>query len=186
MCLEVCTSPSPAAFPGGVAWWCLWSWFKALQNSLNDFITETNNNYVCCTWGPVGREQGHVRHFLFLAFGQVPTWEATSMTSVGWARPQPIEKAVEHFAVQPLMRGSQWCFEVALNLPRGCVICIYPYHPQGAQAARGSLRLPFPGRALVWVLLAPSVIKHLLSRSHSSYWCIWLSVSLLHSEENIM
>lgn len=113
--------------------------------------------------------------------GRSPPW-----LSIGWAWPQPAEEAVEHLAVQLLMRGSQRCLEVALNLPSGCVICIYPYHPQGAQAARGSLRLPFPDHALVWVLLALSVIKHLLSRSHSSYWCIWLSVSLLHSEENIM
>lgn len=178
MSLEFCTSPSPAPFPGGVAWWCLWSWLKVLQNSLNDFITETNNNHVCCTRGPVGKEQGHVRQALPLPC----LWPGPHLGGHLCDSPEG-----EHdHSLQPLMRGSQWCLEVALNLPRGCVTCIYPYNPQGPQAARGSLRLPFPGHALVWVPLGPSVIKHLLSRSHSSYWCIRLSVSLLPSEENIM
>lgn len=32
----------------------------------NDFITETNNNHVYGTCGPVGREQGHVQRHLLL------------------------------------------------------------------------------------------------------------------------
>lgn len=89
-------------------------------------------------------------NFLFFAFVQVHTWECISMTlnrvstttvcrgSSGAARCAGADE-----------RGSQWCFEVALNLLSGCVTCIYLYHPRSTKAARGSLRLPFPGHALV-------------------------------------
>lgn len=65
--------PPPAIFPEGVAWWCLWGWFKALQNLVSDFITETDNNRFCCMCGPVGKQNGHMWNFCFFAFGQVNT-----------------------------------------------------------------------------------------------------------------
>lgn len=70
----------PSTFPGGVAWWCLWGWFKALQDLLTDFITEANNNHFCCTCGLLGRQDGHVWNFLFFPCGQVHTWECVSMS----------------------------------------------------------------------------------------------------------
>lgn len=161
-------------FCGGVAWWHLR--LKALPNLFSDFITEANNNHLCCTCGPVGRQDGHVWNFLFFTFGELHT--------LGVCLHDCQRGEHEHS-----LKRKEWssslcrsCWE-ALG---GVLKWLWAYSEVAVwilltriihrvqSLFLGSLRLPFPGHALLWVLLA-------LPRSHPGYLHIWLPVALLHS-----
>lgn len=161
-------------FPGRVAWWCLWGWFKAVQNLFSGFITEANKNHFCGACGPVGKMAACGTSSLPLARcipGNVSAW-----LSMGWARTQPKEERVGQLTKQEPLRSSRGCFEVAVNLLSGHVNCVSPYHLWGTKAVFGFLFLAMLCCESSWPF---PCIRHLLSRSHPGYLHIWLSVTVV-------
>lgn len=160
----------PPTFPGRVASWHFWGWFKALQNLFSGFITEANNNHFCCTCGQL---TGWPRVATCGTSSSLPlarclTGRVSAWLSMEWAWTQPEEERAAHCrSCWEALSGV----EVALNLLSGHVNCIFPCHLQGTKAVPGFSEVSFSWPCFVVSPLNPFHISdtHLADHIQAVY-----------------